>query len=205
MNNSSEQNKNDKDTFNEDDFSLGFGNTFIEYLKENIDPDLAKSIEKLFNEDNEDIYKDAYTEFYLYNIIFKEGSIKLNLEICCFGRLLDSILSKSFVQKVWKDIKKRFGKETDEQELYRIFKFLIFMFLLNSFLELAKQKMSLSYLINNNIEWLYHRCGSSLFGKNRKLDENKFKEIVKKMYESFNGEFYEKFKQHMEKKGKELL
>ncbi len=76
--------------------------------------------------------------------------------------------------------KKRFGKEIDEQKLYEVFKFLIIMFLFNSFLELAKQKLSLSYLINNNIKWLYINYKGIIHRKDRELDENKFKEIVKR-------------------------
>ncbi len=64
MNNSSEQNKNDKDVSNKDDSFSGFRGV-IEALKDVLNPDEIKVLEAFANENYENIFKDPHVKFYL--------------------------------------------------------------------------------------------------------------------------------------------
>jgi len=184
----SKSNKNIKDTDKNKMNSIDF-------------PDIDEILPN-FKEYMKDKNKDKDVRLYLYYIDFNDRErIRTAIDIFHFDSLLNNILSEPFVQKAWNDIKERYGKDVDEQELYKVFKFLIFISMIDIFLELVRQKMSLPNLINNSI-WSYYNYRSKGFFDG-KLDEKTFKELIKKMWEHLSGEFYEKYKQYIEQKDKQ--
>jgi len=140
------RNKNKKDA-DFPDIDKIFAN-FEKYFKENIQKD---------NKDKDE-YKDPRDldlAFYLYYIDFKNGKrIQLALEISQFYRLISGILLEPFVEEAWNNIKEVFRNDMDEQELFRIFRYLIFISLVSIFLEHVSWKMSLPYLIDEGT-WGY--------------------------------------------------
>ena len=169
---------------------------FEKYFKGNIQKD---------NKDKEE-YKDPRDKdfrFYLYYIDFKNGKrIQLALEIFQFNRLISGILLEPFVQEAWNNIKEVFRNDMDEQELFRIFRSLIFISLVSSFLEHVSWKMSLPYLIDEDTWGYDYYRNKELF--NGSLGKEQFIELTKKMWDYlYKKDFFEKFKKYIEQKDEE--
>jgi len=169
---------------------------FEKYFKGNIQKD---------NKDKGE-YKDPRDKdfrFYLYYIDFKNGKrIQLTLEIFQFNRLISGILLEPFVQEAWNNIKEVFRNDMDEQELFRIFRSLIFISLVSSFLEHVSWKMSLPYLIDEGTWGYDYYRNKELF--NGSLGKEQFIELTKKMWDYlYKKDFFEKFKKYIEQKDEE--
>jgi len=187
------RNKNKKDA-DFPDIDKIFAN-FEKYFKENIQKD---------NKDKDE-YKDPRDldlTFYPYYIDFKNGKrIQLALEISQFYRLISGILLEPFVQEAWNNIKEVFRNDMDEQELFRIFRSLIFISLVSIFLEHTSQRMTLPYLIDKST-WSYDVYRNELF--NGSLRKEQFIELTKKMLDYLYREnFFDKFKKYIEQKDEE--
>jgi len=125
-------------------------------------------------------------------------TLKIWILIFGFESFLEEILSIPDIQMFWNDIKEIYGKEVDEQELYKVFKFYAFIIKLESALEEALKYTSPINFINDGRGYEIYRKEKYLDGK---LDEETFKELAKKMWEYLNREeFYEKYKQDKEQK-----
>ena len=188
------RNKNKKDA-DFPDIDKIFAN-FEKYFKENIQKD---------NKDKDE-YKDPRDldlTFYPYYIDFKNGKrIQLALEISQFYRLISGILLEPFVQEAWNNIKEVFRNDMDEQELFRIFRSLIFISLVSIFLEHVSWKMSLSYLIDEGTWGYDHYRNKELF--NGSLGKEQLIELTKKMRDYLYKEnFFDKFKKYIEQKDEE--
>ena len=140
--------------------------------------------------------KDRNIILFLYHAYFKSrGKIEITADIYNFESLLNDILSIDFFQKAWNDIKEKYEKDIDEQELFRVFMFYAFMNTLWSTLEDAKKQISPIGLINNETNYNHYK---SLFGG--KLDKEAYKELIAKIAKYINGEFYEKYLKNKEQK-----
>jgi len=188
------RNKN-KEDIDFSDIDKIFAN-FEKYFKGNIQKD---NKDKGEDEDSGD--KDF--RFYFYYIDFKNGKrTQLALEVFQFDHLISGILSEPFVQEAWNNIKEIFRNDMDEQELFRIFRYLIFISLVSIFLEHASQKMSLPYLIDEGT-WGYDVYkNKELF--NGSLGKEQLIELTKKMWDYLYKEnFFDKFKKYIEQKDEE--
>jgi hypothetical protein len=97
----------------------------------------------------------------------------------------------------WNDVKEKFGKDVDEKELNRVFKFFMFMNMLASILEDTKKQILQLNLISSEQGYAVYRNKDFFDGK---LDEKTFKELVEKIWTYYYGEFLEKYKQIKEQK-----
>jgi len=187
----SESNKKNKNPSDKDKFFSDFDNTFKKFVK------------KFFGVDIEDIenkVQDGYLILYLYFVGFDNDKyIRIQAEISRPSSLLNDISSTKFFKKAWKNVKEKFKKEVDEQELYKIFKFLMFISFIYVILEFAKQKRSPLNVINSTSG--YNHYTSSSF--NGKLDEKTFRELAEKIWKYIEGEVIEEYKQYIRQKVKE--
>ena len=141
---------------------------------------------------------DVYN-FYLTDVgaVNFKADLKLIAFIPRLENFFDTLLETSDAQKLWKEIKDRFGKDIDEQELLKVFKFYILLNILGACLEHAWKRYAILEDVTESV-WVYYlyRNKNMLNGK---LDEKTFKELIKKMW-NLAREFYEKDKQNKEQK-----
>jgi hypothetical protein len=94
--------------------------------------------------------KDSYTEFTIYRLTSGvKVLLQLNVDIFGLDSSLKGLLSAPFYKMFWNDVKEKFGKDVDEKELYKVFKFLVFIGLLTSILEDATKDISPLNIIND--------------------------------------------------------
>jgi hypothetical protein len=144
-----------------------------------------------------------YLMLTLYYLSFKSGGeIDIKVDITSFDNILNNISSTEFFQKAWNDVKERFGREVDEQELYKVFMFLMFMFMLGIILEFTKQKISPPDLVNNRLSYNHYRFRGTFNGN---LNEKTFKELVEKIWNYLDKDFLEQYRQYIEQEITKIL
>jgi hypothetical protein len=144
---------------------------FFKSNKDKKEVDSNKSmidIEKIKKDKNRD-----YTHTFQFKSLYGDWAFEINVTISHFGVFLDTILSEHNIQELWNDIKEKFGKEVDEQELLRVFKLHVFMIRLLEVLS-ETQKMIQS---DSWIYYIYHN--HVLF--DGKLDKVRFIELLEKI------------------------
>jgi hypothetical protein len=141
---------------------------------------------------------DVYN-FYLTDVgaVNFKADLKLIAFIPRLENFFDTLLENPDTQKFWKEIKERFGKDVDEQELLKVFKFYILLNVLGLCLEHAWKRYVTLEDVTESV-WVYYlyRNKNMLNGK---LDEKTFKELIKKIW-NLAREFYEKDNQNKEQK-----
>jgi hypothetical protein len=132
------------------------------------------------------------------NILFKGGAtIQIKAEISRFDSYLDNVLSGPGNQEFWNDIKEKFGKDIDEQELFKVFLFLNLMATLSKVLENATNQLA-SFSIIGPWGYYIYKDENILGGK---LDEKTFREVILRIWEYTNSkEFDEKYGQNKKQK-----
>ena len=142
--------------------------------------------------------KDRYTEFTIYRLT-SGGKVLLQLNVDIFGldSSLKELLSEPFYKMFWNDVKEKFGKDIDEKELYKVFKFFALMLTFKGLLEAAKDHVLQLRLMSGEKGYFLYRFDGFFDGK---LDEKTFKELVEKIWTYYYGEFLEKYKQNKEQK-----
>ena len=142
--------------------------------------------------------KDRYTEFTIYRLT-SGGKVLLQLNVDIFGldSSLKELLSEPFYKMFWNDVKEKFGKDVDEKELYKVFKFFALMLTFKGLLEAAKDHVLQLRLMSGEKGYFLYRFDGFFDGK---LDEKTFKELVEKIWTYYYGEFLEKYKQIKEQK-----
>ena len=158
--------------------------------KNNIDSyKIIKDIEKI----KKDKYREFSDSFYFKSPIGEWGTY-ISIALFNFGIFLDTILSNQIIQEVWNDVKERFGKDIDEQELLKLFKFYMFIFYLFDALNNTIE------IITSNAQWGYDIYKDiTLF--DGKLDFVTFKELMSKVGKYISSKlFNEKQEQNKEQK-----
>ena len=117
----------------------------------------------------------------------KNKKLHIDINIEDKDHIFDEILADSNIQKFWKEIKERFEDETDEQELYKVFKFYLFIFIAKYALEEFIDSIKMPNLLDNNIGYSIYK-NNNLFKGN--LDERKFKELLEKIWEYHKELFF---------------
>jgi len=142
--------------------------------------------------------KDRYTEFTIYRLT-SGGKVLLQLNVDIFGldSSLKELLSEPFYKMFWNDVKEKFGKDVDEKELYKVFKFFALMLTFKGLLEAAKDHVLQLRLMSGEKSYFLYRFDGFFDGK---LDEKTFKELVEKIWTYYYGEFLEKYKKDKEQK-----
>jgi len=117
----------------------------------------------------------------------KNKKLHIDISIEDKNHIFDEILADSDIQKFWKEIKERFEDEVNEQELYKVFKFYLFIFIARYALEEFIDSIKMPNLLNNNIGYSIYK-NNNLFKGN--LDERKFKELLEKIWEYHKEMFF---------------
>jgi len=140
--------------------------------------------------------KDKNVLFSLYSA-FLDGKEVLQIMtlIFDFNDSLNRFSSGPLSQKFWNDIKELYGKDVDEQELLKVFKFFMFISSLEVVFKETAKHVSPIETINKG--WGYNIYKDYLKGK---LDVETFKELVEKIWTYYYGEFLEKYKKYKEQK-----
>jgi len=143
--------------------------------------------------------KDRNFKFNIYNLTYDgKGIIQIFINIFGFESLLNKFLADPTYQMFWNDIKERYGKDIDEQELYKVFKFYVLIIIFTQSLNHAMESLLPHNIISNN-RWYYNIYRNKDFFDG-KLDEKTFKELVIKITEYLTDDFYEKYNQYKEQK-----
>jgi hypothetical protein len=129
---------------------------------------VMRDLEKIKKDKNRD-----YTHNFQFKSLYGDWSFEITITVSHFGVFLDTILSEPNIQELWNDVKEKFGKEIDEQELLRVFKLYVLIIRLLGVLS-ETQKMIQSY------SWIYDRYNDpTLF--NGKLDKVRLIELLEKI------------------------
>jgi len=139
---------------------------------------------------------DRNITFPIYRVNFK-GKAKLGVDIKIenFDTFINEFFSESDTQLLWNEIKEKFGKDADEKELLKIFKFYLLIFNFIALLEAAKK-----WAINNAINlWGYDLYNSEDLFDGR-LDGRTFQDLFIKIWNYREEEFVKKYKQNKEQK-----
>jgi uncharacterized membrane protein len=97
----------------------------------------------------------------------------ITVTVSHFGVFLDTILSDPKARELWNDIKEKFGKDVDEQELLRVLKLYVLILYLLGVLS-DTQKMIKSY------SWIYNLYKDPI-SFDGKLDKVRFAELLEKI------------------------
>jgi|GEM_PF-2381022 len=158
--------------------------------KKNIDSNkIMNNIEKI----KKDKYREFSDSFYFKSPIGEWGTA-VSIALYNFGIFLDTILSNPDIQKFWNDIKEGSGKDVDEQELLKVFKFYMLIVYLFDALENTIK------IITTDDQWGYdiYRDITLFDGK---LDFVTFKKLMSRIGIYFNSKkFNEEYKQNKEQK-----
>jgi len=123
--------------------------------------------------DLEKIKKDKkrdYTHNFWFKDPYADWGFEINVTISHFGIFLDSVLSDSKVREFWDDVKEKFGKEVDEQELLKVFKlYVLIVYLLGVLSDTQKRIQSYS--------WAYEIYYNPILFDG-KLDVKTFRELL---------------------------
>jgi hypothetical protein len=139
---------------------------------------------------------DRNITFPVYRANFKgKARLSVDFKIENFDTFLNEYLSEPDSQLFWKEIKEKFGKDVDEKELLKIFKFYILIFNFVIFLDAARK-----WVMDNAISlWGYDLYNSEdLFDGG--LDGITFQELFIKIWNYHEEEFVKKYKQNKEQK-----
>ena len=117
----------------------------------------------------------------------KNKKLHIDISIEDKNHIFDEILADSDIQKFWKEIKEKFEDEVDKQELYKVFKFYLFIFIARYALEEFIDSIKMPNLLDNNISYNIYK-NNNLFKGN--LDERKFKELLEKIWEYHKELFF---------------
>ena len=117
----------------------------------------------------------------------KNKKLDININIEDKNHIFDEILADPDIQKFWKEIKEKFGKDVDEKELYKVFKFYLFIFIVRYALEEFIDSIKMPNLLNNNTGYIIYK-NSNLFKGN--LDERRFKELLEKIWKYHKELFF---------------
>jgi hypothetical protein len=129
---------------------------------------VMRDLEKIKKDKNRD-----YTHNFQFKSLYGDYGFEINVTVSHFGVFLDTILSEPGIQELWNDIREKFGKEVDEQELLKVFKLYVLIIRLLSALS-ETQKMIQSY------SWIYDRYNDpTLF--DGKLDKVRLIELLEKI------------------------
>ena len=125
----------------------------------------------------------------LKSLISNNKNKKLHIDINIEDKdhIFDEILADPSIQKFWREIKERFRKEVDEQELLKVFKFYLFTFTAKYALEEFIDSIKMPNLLDNNIGYSIYKNNNSFKGN---LDERTFKEILEKIWEYHKELFF---------------
>jgi len=142
--------------------------------------------------------RDRPAAFTLYSLEYKgKEELQIIAFIFNFESFLDTFLDNPTIQKFWNDIKEKFGKDIDEKELLKVFKFYTFINLLGVSLESTGKSMSSLNAISS--KWGYNIYSDKKYF-NGKLDKKTFKELIRKMWEYLGREFYTIYEKNEEQK-----
>jgi len=125
----------------------------------------------------------------LKSLLLNNKNKKLHIDISIEDKnhIFDEILADSDIQKFWKEIKEKFKDEVDEQELYKVFKFYLFIFIAKYALEEFIDSIKMPNLLDNNIGYSIYK-NNNLFKGN--LDERTFKNLLEKIEEYHEELFF---------------
>jgi len=125
----------------------------------------------------------------LKSLLLNNKNKKLHIDISIEDKnhIFDEILADSDIQKFWKEIKEKFEDEVDEQELYKVFKFYLFIFIAKYALEEFIDSIKMPNLLDNNIGYSIYK-NNNLFKGN--LDERTFKNLLEKIEEYHEELFF---------------
>jgi len=143
--------------------------------KKDIDPNkILKDIEKIKKDKNRNY---SYT----INLESPYGwGYSVTVTISRFGVFMDNVLLDPSNQKEWNDIKELYGKNVDEKELLKVFKFYIFIAYLADALDNSKNIV----ISNAKGSWGYNLYKDE-YNFDGKLDQKAFMELLAKI-----GEYY---------------
>ena len=128
---------------------------------------------------------------------------KLDIEAIIYGSLeslLNIILSAPFYKMLWNDVKEKFGKDVDEKELYKVFKFFTLMLTFAKVLEDTKNRLLEPSILASEQRYILYRNKDFFDGK---LDETTFRKLITEMLIYYVSEFYEKYVKNEEQKGEQ--
>jgi hypothetical protein len=117
----------------------------------------------------------------------KNKKLRININIEDEDHLFDEILTDPDIQKFWKEIKEEFEDEIDKQELYKVFKFYLFIFITKYALEEFIDSIKMPNLLDNNIGYSIYK-NNNLFKGN--LDEKTFKKLLGRIWEYHKELFF---------------
>ena len=154
------------------------------------------NMDPLYIANKDEKNNDRNITFPIYRVNFK-GKAKLGVDIKIenFDTFINEFFSESDTQLLWNEIKEKFGKDADEKELLKIFKFYLLIFNFIALLEAAKK-----WAINNAINlWGYDLYNSEDLFDGR-LDGRTFQDLFIKIWNYREEEFVKKYKQNKEQK-----
>ncbi len=99
-----------------------------------------------------------------------------------FNSFLNNLISGPISQKSWNDIKELYGKEVDEQELLKVFKFFMFVSSLEIIFKEASKHISPIDVINYGWGYNIYKDKNYFDGK---LDVKTFIELVEKIWKYY--------------------
>jgi hypothetical protein len=102
--------------------------------------------------------------------------------------IFDEILSNPDIQKFWNNIKERFKGNIDEEELYKLFKFYIFIIVAEDVLKEFSESIKIPNLLNNELGYDLYRNMESFKGR---LNKEQFREALEKIWEYHKEIFLE--------------
>jgi hypothetical protein len=154
------------------------------------------NMDPLYIANKDEKNNDKNITFPIYRANFK-GKAKLSVDIKMenFETFINEYFSEPDSQLLWKEIKERFGKDVDEKELLKIFKFYLLIFNFVIRLDIARK-----WVIDNVISlWGYDLYNSEDLFDGR-LDGRTFQELFIKIWNYREEEFVKKYKQDKEQK-----
>lgn len=149
---------------------------------------VMRDLEKIKKDKNRD-----YTHNFQFKSLYGDYGFEINVTVSHFGVFLDTILSEPGIQELWNDIREKFGKEVDEQELLKVFKLYVF----NSYLIGSLYEAMNSIRSNLKSSGDYSTYIMEFDGK---LDKLTFKYLLTKIGEYYDEKFAKKYGQNKEQK-----
>jgi hypothetical protein len=141
---------------------------------------------------------DRNITFPIYRANYKEkAKFSVDIKIENFDTFINGYFSESDTQLLWNEIKEKFGKDVDEKELLKIFKFYLLIFNFIVLLDAARK-----WVINNVINlWGYDLYNSEDLFDGR-LNGRTFQELFIKIWD-YREEFAKRYGQDKEQKNEQ--
>ena len=141
---------------------------------------------------------DRNITFPIYIANYKEKvKFIVDIKIENFDTFINEYFSESNTQLLWNEIKEKFGKDVDEKELLKIFKFYLLFFNFIVLLDAAR-----NWVINNVINlWGYDLYNSEDLFDGR-LNGRTFQELFIKIWD-YRNEFAKRYGQDKEQKNEQ--